>query len=74
MKVKAVIDRFEGFKAVLLVGDGEIQVVWPRENLPAGASEGDILKIAIAVDEEATRQARNEAEKLLTELLEKNQE
>ncbi len=73
MHVKAVIDRFEGPKAILLVGDEEIQVVWPRETLPDGSGEGDILILDLMVDKAATRQARSEADNLLKQLL-KDQE
>lgn len=45
MQIKAVIDRFEGNKAVLLIGDEEAQVVWPRHLLPIQVNEGDILQI-----------------------------
>lgn len=74
MQVQAVIDRFEGNKAVLLVGDGEVQVVWSKEILPREVKEGDILAIDLQVDQEATLAAKAEAEKLLQEILERNQE
>ncbi|MBP2625773.1 MAG: hypothetical protein H6Q68_484 [Firmicutes bacterium] len=74
MRIQAVIDRFEGNKAVLLVGDDEEQVVWPRHILPIGAKEGDILCIDLQVDSEATAIAKTEAESLLKQILEKNQE
>ncbi|WP_040683361.1 DUF3006 domain-containing protein [Thermosinus carboxydivorans] len=69
MQLRAVIDRFEDEKAVLLVGDEEEQVLWPRCLLPAGAREGDILTMALAVDGDATRAAREEAETILRRLL-----
>ena len=40
MKTKAVIDRFEGDKAVLLVGEEEDRLIIPRVSLPSGAMEG----------------------------------
>jgi hypothetical protein len=43
MEVKAVIDRFEGDKAVILVGDEEEQLVVDRTKLPESAKEGDWL-------------------------------
>jgi hypothetical protein len=69
MRVRAVLDRFEGDKAVLLVGDAERSVAWPRAFLPAEAGEGDILWLAFSIDAEATRAARAEAEELLRQLL-----
>jgi len=74
MKVQAVIDRFEGSKAVLLVGGDEMQVAWPCCNLPSEAAEGDILQITLQVDQEATNAARLEAENLLKEIVKENQE
>ncbi len=72
MRVRAVLDRFEDDKAVLLVGDDERSVNWPRRLLPDGAKEGDVLWLALSVDEEATRAARAEAEELLRDLLDRN--
>ena len=43
MKVKAVIDRFEDDKAVVLVGEEKDRLVVPRVDLPSGAKEGDWL-------------------------------
>ena len=43
MKVKATIDRFEGDKAVVLVGEEQDRLVIPRTELPNGAKEGDWL-------------------------------
>lgn len=74
MQIQAVIDRFEGDKAVLLVGDKEVQVVWSKEVLPREAKEGDILSITLQVDQEATSAAKAEAESLLKEILGGNQE
>ncbi len=71
---KAVIDRFEGDWAVLLVGDREKKLVVPRTRLPRGAREGQWLKVELddegklqraVVDEEETARARQRiAEKL----------
>jgi hypothetical protein len=73
MKTKAVIDRFEGDKAVLLVGEEQDQLVVLRSFLPKGSKEGDWIKVdveddrilsaAIDADETATAKARI-AEKL----------
>lgn len=74
MQLKAVIDRFEASKAVILVGDNEQAVAWPRQTLPQEAKEGDILRVSITIDVDATRAARSEAEELLRQIISKNQE
>lgn len=66
MTEKAVVDRFEEDKAVLLVGDKEEQLVVGRGLLPPGAQEGHWLRIEMnegvlvqaEIDEEETEQAR----------------
>jgi len=47
MEEKAVADRFEGDKAVLLVGDRENQLVVDRAQLPPGTREGSWLRIEV---------------------------
>jgi hypothetical protein len=42
---KAVIDRFEGDQAVLLVGEKEVKLIVGRGALPLEAKEGDWLQI-----------------------------
>jgi len=74
MRTKAVLDRFEGDKAVLLVGEDGIAAVWPRKLLPAGAREGDVLALCLDIDAAATRQAKTEAEELLRQLLAGNKQ
>lgn len=73
MSERAVIDRFEDGKAVLLVGEDEKQLVVERVSLPAGAREGHWLKVTIedgrlleaTIDLPATEEARARiAEKL----------
>ena len=68
MKAKLVLDRFEGEKAVLLAGNEEVTVVWPRFLLPAGAAEGDILSLDLNIDAAATELAKKEALELLKKL------
>lgn len=71
MRIKAVIDRFEGSKAVLLAGEQEFGVTWPSELLPE-AKEGDILVFEITVDVEATKQARAEMDALFEQIIRQN--
>jgi hypothetical protein len=72
MEIKAVIDRFESDKAVLLIGEFETAVIWPKNSLPTTAKEGDYLIIQLSIDEKATGEAKNEADQLLKELLADN--
>lgn len=66
MRLKAVIDRFEGAKAVILVGDEEEQLVVPRAKLPPGAQAGSWLSVEVRddvlieaeIDEQSTAAAR----------------
>ncbi len=64
----AVIDRFEGESAVLLVGEDERQVLFPVRELPEGLNEGDYLRMNIMYDVDATRNAQEEAQRLLDAL------
>lgn len=72
-KVKAVVDRFEDDKAVLLLGNEENQAVWPRAFLPEKTAEGSILMVTLAVDATATQLARGQAEDLLRQVLRQNE-
>ena len=63
---KAVIDRFEGDLAVLIVGQDERRVNVPRKALPKGIKEGHWLQVELrddqvvsaVLDEEETARAR----------------
>jgi len=68
MQMQAVIDRFEEEKAVLLVGEDEQKVVFPRMYLPENVVEGDYLDIKITYDKEMTDVMRRETEELLRSL------
>jgi hypothetical protein len=50
MRTKAVVDRFEESKAVLLVGDEEAQLVVELAQLPPGTREGDWLRVELDGD------------------------
>lgn len=66
MSEKAVVDRFEEDKAVLLVGDDERQLVVERSLLPPATQEGQWLRIEVSegvlvraeIDEQETEEAR----------------
>ena len=68
--IHGVIDRIEDNKrAVILLGDDEReQVDLPLAYLPAGASDGDHLRISITLDEESRAKAEAETRKLQDEL------
>ncbi|CUH96286.1 hypothetical protein P22_2376 [Propionispora sp. 2/2-37] len=69
MIIQAIIDRFEGQQAVLLIGAEEVRVVWPSVFLPEGCREQDVLKFDLRLDAEATQKAKREAQELLNQLL-----
>lgn len=61
MTVTAYIDRFEGDKAVLYIGDEMVKVDYPKAFLDNELEEGDYIKITIEYDGEATEEALQEA-------------
>ena len=66
--ISAVIDRFEEDKVVLLVGEDEQKVVFPKNLLDENLKEGDYLSIDIKYYEVATKKAVAEIEDLLKSL------
>lgn len=71
--MKAVIDRFEGKFAILIVGDNEQRMNVPRKLLPKQSREGSWLQVELqngefvraVLDEEETAKAKQRiAEKL----------
>ncbi len=73
MITKAVLDRFEEDKAVLMVGDAQDLYVVPRILLPSDAKEGQRLQVdlvddvirSVVIDTAATAAAQESiAEKL----------
>jgi hypothetical protein len=73
--MKAVIDRFEGELAVLLLGDkGKFRLNFPLSLLPAGCKEGDILNISIERDVAATEQTKERVSGLMEKLKKKGQD
>ena len=76
MKMKAVIDRFEADKAVLLVGEEQDALVVPRKSLPQGVKEGHWLKVDVEddrvlsaeIDEEETARAKERIKEKLAKL------
>ena len=66
--ISAVIDRFEEDKVVLLVGEDEQKVVFPKNLLDENLKEGDYLSIDIKYDEVEKKKAVAEIEDLLKSL------
>ncbi len=70
--MKAVIDRFEGDKAMVLFGDDEVKADIPRALLPADAKEGSWLKVTFEIDYDTTRERKERISGLLDKLKNKN--
>ena len=71
--MKAVIDRFEGQLAVLLLGDESIKLNIPLSLLPDGCKEGDILNMSFERDVVGTEQAKERISSLMEKLKKKSQ-
>ena len=63
--ISAYNDSYEGELAVLLLGESQKKVNFPREFLPDDVDEGDYITLDIALDEEANKKAEEEALELL---------
>ncbi len=69
-RIRAVVDRFEGKAAVLLIEDGRERIVIPAKLLPDNCKEGSVLDIVfeVEVNEEATEAIKREIQDLIDEL------
>ena len=72
--MKAVIDRFEGEYAVILIGDKEIKVDLPRELLPPGAREGSWLNVTFELDPGGSKRQEEKIKGLLEKLKNKGKD
>ena len=71
---RAFVDRIEGDKAILLVGEKEQhRVILPVECLPDDAREGAILTINLEYEPELTAKAFDEAQGLIRRLSDQSQ-
>ena len=70
LNLSAVIDRFEGKKAVIKFPDGQTLIVL-IEYLPDGVSEGHAIKIKFGNDVDTTDKRAQQAKDLLNEILKK---
>lgn len=67
--IHAFVDRIEGDKAVLLIGENEEHsVVIPAEYLPEGAGSGSVLSIELRYEPELTAQAKDQVSDLIRRL------
>jgi hypothetical protein len=69
MSVNFILDRFEGEEAILKTEDGKKTVVFPKEFLPAGSTEGAALNFKIFAESEAEEEKRKTAKDILNEIL-----
>ncbi len=63
-----VVDRFEGHMAVLR-GEGGLEVVYPKKNLPKEAREGSVVVLTAQTGEENRKMREKTAKELLREIL-----
>ena len=72
IKFKALIDRIEGDKAVVLLGEeDEATVYFPIQFLPQSIKEGDI-NFKIAVKSRKTKEAKDKIREMIEKLKAKN--
>ena len=68
-KFKALIDRMEGNKAVVLLGEEEREAAdLPKSFLPEGSKEGDILTFKIKLESRRTKEAKEKVAELINKL------
>jgi hypothetical protein len=68
MIIKAVIDRFEGEKAVL-ISTQKAEIILPKNLLPENSKEGGSLKLEIHDDKLSEEKNRELAKEILNEIL-----
>ena len=71
-KIKAVVDRFEGEYAILMVGDPEESVDFPKKLLPKGTKEGSWLWLDFELDPEGEEKQREKMKNLMDKLVNKH--
>jgi hypothetical protein len=67
LSLRGVVDRYEGDYAVLVFDDKQ-RLLWPREQLPAGAREGVAVAIVLTVDLMDTEQRSAKLKGLLADI------
>ena len=67
--IRAFVDQINDGIATLLLGDDEsVRITIPVALLPEGVREGQVLKLAVSVDLESTKQAKKRTQELLDKL------
>ncbi|MNS52287.1 hypothetical protein D3C72_849970 [compost metagenome] len=73
--MRAYIDKIEGAKAELRLGDDEeTRLVVPKSVLPKGVKEGDVLTLRFERDAAATRAEAEANDALREKLLERSKD
>ncbi|MBI5698871.1 DUF3006 domain-containing protein [Candidatus Saganbacteria bacterium] len=68
-KFKALLDRIEGDKGMVLLGEEEREAVdFPKDFLPEGAKEGDILSFKIRLESRRTKEAKAKVAEMIKKL------
>ncbi|NLK01236.1 MAG: DUF3006 domain-containing protein [Clostridia bacterium] len=70
--MRAVVDRFEGDQAILLFGEDEFQVAFPRDLLPEDTREGSWLNVNFELDTEGSEKQKEKISGLLDKLKNKH--
>ncbi|OGC14702.1 hypothetical protein A3J90_08890 [candidate division WOR-1 bacterium RIFOXYC2_FULL_37_10] len=72
IKFKAIVDRIEGDKGVLLLGEEQDDSVdFPKNFLP-DIKEGDILNFKISVKSRKTKEAKDKVKEMIEKLKAEN--
>lgn len=73
MIIKLTVDRFENDQAVLKTADNET-IIWPKNKLPAAATEGGSLLFVISDNPKEEKTSRELAREILSEILNPDQQ
>ncbi len=68
--LKAIVDRFEGEKAVIIFSDGQ-KLIIDRKNLIDSIKPGDAVYVSLTLDRAETATQENLARNILKEILKK---
>lgn len=65
--LKAYVDSIQGGSARLVIGEDEVAVAIPLDELPPGTREGMVLAVRFNIDLGATKARKESAERYQTE-------
>ncbi len=75
INLEMVVDRIEEGTAVLLVRPDETkEIYWPREILPPDVREGQIIRVDLEIDREATKKAEERVSDMIKRLKTRNRD